>query len=180
MDESSPDNSTARSINKLTIAVWALVIITAAQLTFSALALLFPSFVTRRWLQTGPHEIGSSVSSSPEEFNNFYDWPVEKKIESASLIAIGKYQKSGDTLKCVISEILKQRPGTLFYYKVGDEYPNGNMHIHVDTKYGDGQIMFFTGSPAGFRYGCSFTGERIGGLGDMPMPQFRELVQKSK
>jgi len=180
MDGSSPNNSTARSINKLTIAVWALVIVTAAQLTFYVLALLFPSVVTRQWLQSGPHEISSSVTSSPEEFNNFHNWPVEKQIQSSTVIAIGKYQKSGDTLKCIISEILKQKPGTAFYYKVGDEYPRGNMHVRSDTNYGDGQIMFFTGSPPSFRYGCSFTGERVGGLGDMPMSELRELIRKSK
>jgi hypothetical protein len=179
MDEPSPNNPTARSIKRLTVAVWALAIIAAAQLAFSVLAMLFPSFVTQRWLRSGPHEFSSPEITS-EEFNGFHDWPVEKQVQAASVIAIGKYQKSDSTLKCIISEILKQKPGAAFYYKVGEEFPHGNQHIRENTTYGDGQIMFFTGSPATFRYSCSFAGERIGGLGDMPMSQLRELIQKSK
>ena len=180
MEESSPNNSAARSINRLTTAVWALAIITAAQLAFSILALLFPSFVTQRWLRTAPHEFGSSENVSLEQYNNFGDWPVEKRIQAASVIAIGRYQKSDSTLKCIISEVLKQKSDAAFYYKVGDEFPHGNQHIRENTTYGDGQILFFTGSPATFRFSCSFTGDRIGGLGDMPLSQLRELIQKSK
>ena len=173
-------NLTSRSLNKLTIAVWALVIVTVAQLSFSAVALFFPSVVTKRWNGAMLDRTGPSEPVRFDEFNNFHDWPVEKQIQAASLIAIGKYQKSGDTLKCIISEILKQKSDTAFYYKVGEEFPHGNIHIQNNTKYGDGQIMFFTGSPASFRYSCSFTGDRIGGLGDMPMSKLRELVQKSQ
>jgi hypothetical protein len=136
--------------------------------------------MTQRWLRTAPHEFASSEIMAPEEFNNFHDWPVEKQIQTASVIAIAKYQKSDSTLKCIISEILKQKPGTAFYDKVGDEFPHGNQHIRENTTYGDGQIIFFTGSSATFRYSCSFTGDRVGGLGDIPLNRLRELIQKSK
>jgi hypothetical protein len=180
MDESSPNNSTARSVNRLTIAVWALVIVTAAQLLFSVLALFFPALITKRWNAATLDRIGPSEPVRTEEFNSFHDWPVEKQIEASSVIAIGKYQKSGDTLKCIISEILKQKPNTAFYYKVGDEFRFGNVHIRDNTNYGDGQILIFTGSPASFRYACGFTGDRIGGMGDMPLSELRELIRKSK
>ena len=180
MDESSTNNATARSINKLTIAVWALAIFIAAQLLFSVLAILFPSLVAKRWMRTMPDRPGVSETAGPEQYNNFPDWPVEKQIQSASVIAIGRYQKSGDTLKCILAEILKQKPDATFYYKTGDEFAHGDIHIRDNTSYGDGQIMFFTGSPARLQYSCSFTGDRIGGMGDMPLSQLRDLIRKSQ
>ena len=49
--------------------------------------------------------------------------------------------------RAVISEILKQEPGTMFYYRVGDEYPNASFYPQDNSNYGDGVVIFFTGSP---------------------------------
>ena len=126
------------------------------------------------------HWTGPSEPVRFDEFNNFHDWPVEKQVQAASVIAIGKYQKSGDTLKCMISEILKQKPDAAFYYKIGDEFRPGSQVMRDNTTYGDGQIIFFAGSPASFRYSCGFTGDRIRGMGGMPLSELRELIRKSK
>lgn len=39
-------------------------------------------------------------------------------------------------------------PNTAFYYRVGDEFRRGSEQIRDNTDYGNGQILFFVGSPA--------------------------------
>jgi hypothetical protein len=178
MTEPSPTDGTAKSVKRLSLAVWILAMVVAANLIVSILALLSPALLTKRIMATLPEHFASSQSPSPEDYNSLHDWPVEKQIALASVIAVGKWRKSDSTLRCIISEILKQAPNTTFYYKVGDEFRPGNQRVKDDTSYGDGQIMFFVGSPASFRCAMSFSGDRIAGMGDMPISELRELIRK--
>ena len=116
-------------------------------------------------------------SRSSAHYERFYDFPIEKQIEAASVIAIARYEKEGEKLKCVISEILKHSPNTTFYFKVGDEYPQCSRYPKANESYGDGQLMFFVGSPAEFRYSTSFFGDRLSGLGEMPIELLRGKIQ---
>ena len=95
------------------------------------------------------------------------------------MIALATYQKSGSTLKCIISEILKHSPDTAFYYKVGDEFRNGSHRVTEGTDYGDGQVLFFTGSPARLEIAVAVHGDRISGMGDMPVSMLREHIRSS-
>lgn len=178
MTDPAPADQTARSLRGLSVAVWVLAIILALNLVVSILALVSPAFLSKRIMEIVP-EMSSSERSSVMEYNSFHDWPIEKQIESSSVIALAKMEKSESTWKCIITEILKQKPNTQFYYKVGDEYRHGSYPVRDDTDYGDGQILFFTGSPASFRYSTTFKGDRLNGLGDMPIRELRELIQKS-
>ena len=47
------------------------------------------------------------------------------------------------------------------------------------TDYGDGQILFFTGSPARLEIAVAVHGDRISGMGDMPVSMLRELIRSS-
>jgi hypothetical protein len=118
----------------------------------------------------------------------FFSWPnpcasldgsPEKKIRAASVIALARYEKSGSTLRCVITEILKRAPGTVFYYRVGDEFRHGNTEIRENTDYGDGQILFFVGSPAEHCYSVAFSGDRLRWMGEMPITQLRQIIHDS-
>lgn len=113
-----------------------------------------------------------------EKLEGFHDWPLQKRIDAASVVAIARFEKRGDRLKAVITEVLKKSAQTDFYYKVGDEYVEGGRQIEPNTKYGDGMIVFFVGSPARMKYAMSFHGDRVGGLGDMPLEALREMTAK--
>ena len=90
----------------------------------------------------GPVSARSGGSSrSMMRYENFHDLPIDKQVASASVIAIARYQKDGEKLKCVVSEILKRAPDTDFFFKVGDEYPSCSRYPKSNELYGDGVLM---------------------------------------
>lgn len=175
--DSTAENPTTRAIKRLTVAVWVLAAVTAANTLLVLSSRFAPTLPDTRVLNAIPE---SSSFSLPDAYNGFHEWPIEKQIQSATVIAIAKWQRKDRTLKCVLSEILKQTSNTTFYYKVGDEYTPGNHAVREDTHYGDGQILFFTGAPATFRLSTSYTDDRIGGMGDMPINELRATIQKQR
>jgi hypothetical protein len=102
--------------------------------------------------------------------------PPEQRVRSASVIVLAKWERSGSTLRCVISEILKRAPDTAFYYKVGDEYSALNQRVRDNADFGEGEVLFFNGSPARLELASAYRGDRITGLGDMPISMLRELI----
>jgi hypothetical protein len=106
--------------------------------------------------------------------------PPEKKVEKASVIALTRWDRSDSTLKCIISEILKQAPNTAFHYRVGDEVRSQQQQIRDNTDYGEGEVLFFTGSPAQLRYAAAIHHERITTFGDMPVSTLRGLIGTAK
>ena len=103
----------------------------------------------------------------------------EKRVRAASVIAVAKYEKSGSTLRCIITEILKQAPNTVFYYKVGDEFRAGNQQIRENTDYGDGEILFFVGSTAQDCESIPYSGDRLRWMGEIPVSQLRQIIRDS-
>jgi hypothetical protein len=170
---STSRNTIARSIRRLTIAVYILAILVALNVLASLFCALLPTLLTKRLEREWPS------AASAVALNDFPEWPVRRKIKEASVIAIGRLQREGNRYKCIISEIVKQRAGTELFYKVGDEYREGGFTIRDNTDYGEGQIIFFTGSPAQVRYSTTYSGNRIVGLGDMPIQAFRDMVQQN-
>jgi hypothetical protein len=150
--------ATQQKIKRLSVTVWVLGMLLAVT--------LLVSFVLVRSLSV----IGS----------DFDRLPPEQRVRTASVIALAKWERSGSTLRCVISEILKRAPDTAFYYKVGDEFRPGNQRATENTDFGDGEILFFTGSPARLELITAYRGDRITGLGDMPLSTLREIIGTSK
>jgi len=159
-DMTSPStlDPTLGKAKRLSAAVWILAILLSLT--------LFVSFVLIR-----------SLSVTRSEFDRL---SPEERVHTASVIALAKYQRSGSTLRCVISEILKQTTDTKFYYKVGDEFRAGNQRVIENTDFGDGEILFFTGSPARLELITAYRADRITGLGDMPISLLREIIRSSK
>lgn len=172
MPENPPSAEITRSLKRLTIAVWILAVVILLNLIVSLFAALFPPAIMKRLTSLSPE----LQSSDERSYEGFHDWPVEKQIAAATVIAVGQSKEENGRLKCIISEILKQAPNTVFYYKVGDEYRQASHDVKPGTDYGDGQIMFFTGSPATFRYSASFSHGRARGLGDMPLEKLKEMI----
>jgi hypothetical protein len=180
MTEHIQTDSGARSMQRLSIPLWILCVLTLVNLCISVFGFLYPWAVARR-IRASLHE-GAPLpcTTYEDQYADFHEWPLEKQIEKATVIAIARYEKEDGRLKCVISEILKQTPDMKFYYKVGDEYRPGSHYMKDDVTYGDGVVMFFTGSPAMMRYACSFQGDRIAGFGDMPIETLRDTIGKTK
>lgn len=153
---------------------------------YIAAYLIYPMFV-------GPHiektvtkqlseiesQVSPSVSSRPEVFERlgkqFHELSLEDQIKQASVIAIAKYEKSSDgKMKAIIKEFLKKEPDTTIYYNIGDEYPGSSYFPKENTMYGDGVVIFFTGSPASMKMSMSYSGDRIHSLGDIPIELFKK------
>jgi hypothetical protein len=176
--EPSEQGLVVRALRRLTIAIWALTAVLAVFVGMYLVAYL-PSFSSPSSATVETERAPASLPKSEARHPDFYAMPLEKQIEAASAIAIAKYQKDGDRSKCVISEILKLTPGTKFYYSVGDEFRQCSHYPKANESRGDGQLMFFVGNPAEFRYSASFHGDRVGGLGDMPFDLLRKQIKES-
>lgn len=174
------DQATVRALRRLAIAVWALVLVVAVSAVVPMMAYL--PWLMSMWSHSeGPGAARSSASSlltTPHE--KFHELPIEKQIAAASVIAIAKYQKDGEKLKCVVSEVLKRSPDTAFYFKVGDEFPDCSRYPRPDVSYGEGMVMFFVGNPAQMRYSTSIYENRLIGVGDMPVDLLRRKIAEAK
>jgi hypothetical protein len=122
--------------------------------------------------------IGHSAPD-PTGGKQFYDLTLDEQINQASVIALATYEMQPDgRLAAIIKEFLKNAPGTTIYHNIGEEYPGSSHYPKDNTVYGDGVLIFFTGSPATMRLSMTYSGDRIGGLGDMPMDIFRSKCKQ--
>lgn len=170
-------DTTAQSLKRLTIAVWILALLTFLNICVSVLNVLFPPFLAQRVAASLPARPLPELSTSFERTQNFSELPIEKQIAGASAITLTTWKNEDGKLKCIISEILKLTPDTVFHYKVGDEYASESRYPRERISYGDGQVIFFIGSPARMQYSVTYSNDRIRGLGDVPLGLFREMVQ---
>lgn len=176
--ETSGQESLIGAVRRLTLAVWTLTGVLAVFVGMYLVAYIPYFTIGSRANETRPSEVSSSGAPAfVDGFEKFYELPIEKQIEAASVIAVARYQREGDRMKCVITELLKQVPNTKFYYSVGDEYRQCSHYSKPGEDRGDGQIMFFVGNPAQFRYSSSFRGDRLTGLGDMPVDLLRKQTK---
>jgi len=108
----------------------------------------------------------------------FIDLPVDEQIKVSSVIMLVKFIPSrvGKT-KAVITEFIKKDQDIEFYYDIGNEHPPSSFYPNKDYQYGDGRIVFFTGSPPIMTLSTTYFGDRITSLGDMPIQLFREKSQ---
>lgn len=150
-------------------------------LSFLAISYLVAFFAMPILLSKGiPLDETSHVETSREPGTgraspNFHELTVEDQIKEASVIALVGYELSADgKATAVISEFLKKEPGVEFRYAIGDEYPPASHYVSEGSGRGDGQILFFVGSPAEMRMSSAYSGDRIRGLGDIPLQLFRE------
>jgi len=109
----------------------------------------------------------------------FHELELDQQIEQSSVIAIARYEPGNNgEVKAIITEILKKDPNTTFYYNIGDEYKSSSYYPRDNTRYGDGVVIFFTGSPANMRMSMSYHGDRIRSLGDLPIELLRKKCKE--
>jgi len=110
----------------------------------------------------------------------FDELGIDDQIKQASAIAIARYERAPDgEMKAIIHEFLKKNPGVELYYDVGDEYRTMSEYPREHTQIGDGVVIFFKGSPADMVLGMSYYGDRISGLGDLPLALLRDKCAKA-
>ncbi len=151
--------------------------------------LIYPIFVTPHIQESVSKQMSEFESQVPSHMSNqnvisgklrikFHELSLEEQIKTASVIAIAKYEKSTDgKMKAIIKEILKKEPGTTVYYEIGDEFPGSSYYPKENTMYGDGVVIFFTGSPASMRMSMTYSGDRIHSLGDIPIELFKKKCE---
>jgi hypothetical protein len=105
----------------------------------------------------------------------FHELSVEDQIAQSSVIALLQYERIADgKSRAIIKEFLKKDPNATVHYKVGDEYPHLSHYREDKEAFGDGQVMFMTGSPATMKMTTTYSGDRLSGLGDLPLALFKE------
>jgi hypothetical protein len=121
----------------------------------------------------------SSAETESESGKQFHELELEDQIRRASIIALARYERDPDgKMKAIISEFLKKEPNVTIYYDIGDEYPSASYYPKVNTNYGDGMVMFFTGSPATMRMSMTYFGDRVHSLGDLPIELLRQKCEE--
>ena len=148
--------------------------------------LIYPLFITSKietHLNSEISDIHKSDINNTTDLHNilktpdipFHELNLSEKINNASVIAIASYVKSDNgKMKAIIQEFLKKDKNTEIFYNIGDEYPTSSYYPKENITYGDGVVIFFTGSPAMMQYSTTFEGNRIRGLGDLPVELLRE------
>jgi hypothetical protein len=108
----------------------------------------------------------------------FHELSIEEQIEKSSVIALARFEPAPDgKIKAVFKEFLKKAPKVTFHYEVGDEYPSASFYPKQGMDRGDGLVAFFVGSPAEMRLSMNYSGDRISGLGDIPLELFRKKCE---
>src|ERR1700721_1850968 len=102
----------SRSINRLTVAVYILATVTLvnAAILISEIA-LFTWRGTPLAVSFSPKNVVESQQTL-DDYNGFQDWPVDKQIKAASVVALATWKHEDGRVKCIISEFLKQDPAT--------------------------------------------------------------------
>jgi len=144
---------------------------------------LYPMYIDSKFEKAADKHLSSirpntqpSISQSPElTIKQFYELGIEEQIKKSSVIALAKYEPGPDgKMQAIIKEFLKKDSDVIIYYNIGDEYQSASYYPKDNTSYGDGLIIFFTGSPATMQMSMTYSGDRIRGLGDLPMDLFRK------
>lgn len=193
MDETGPgpakteQDLLVRAVRRLTTAVWCVAIG-----LFVLLAMYLFSYARFFWFTKGAVSSDTRVTRSSsttggpsffqrDEFEGkqFHELTNEKKIKYATVILLTRHEKdSKGHVKSVISEVVKQKPGTELHYKVGEEFSPYGYAPSDETCAGDGEIVLMVGSPAQMRESSSYTGDRLDSMGGMTLAELRELAKR--
>lgn len=100
-------------------------------------------------------------------------------IKASSAIVYSDNKLANGELHSEIREILLLRPGVTFNHKVGEAYPLPLQMHDTNVHHGDGQLVFFTGSPANFKESVTVYDGRVLGFDDMPLDTLKAKILAS-
>jgi hypothetical protein len=126
--------------------------------------------------------LGSSDANNDrvEMMAAFSSWPIAKQIASCSIIARADRTLVNGIYKATIVEIMKQTPGVVFKYKVGDHFPPADQRAEANTEYGDGVLLLFTGRDAEFQTMIAIYNGRLATAGRTSLDEVRAMLVATK
>lgn len=164
----------AKSIRSLTVAVWFLAAVNLALLVLVGVAYVLPSRLKN------PAGDGAGAEASSSSFESWEGLPFEEKVKRSTVVLITENRREGGLIRAYIKEELKRKPGTVFQYGVGTEYPALSVVPKENTSYGDGSLVFLSGSPASNQSSVSIFGGYVPALENMSLERVRQVVAASK
>ena len=112
----------------------------------------------------------------------FHQLSLDDQIKAASVIFLADLQQTPDGKQAaIITSILKKSPNADFYFKVGDEYPEASYYpsnTRPATK-GSMVILIHHENGSGTTEFIPYDGDRIRGLGDIPIELFKNKCAQS-
>jgi hypothetical protein len=127
-----------------------------------------PDFLVRKFT--------SSSTPIVESFESWEGLTLEEQLRRASVVLITENREERGMIRAYIKEVLKQSPGTVFHYAVGDEYLPLAETPRENVRYGDGSLVLLQGSPAEMRTSDSIYNGQLPGHANLPLKAVRELV----
>lgn len=144
-------------------------------------------FVANEFISSEPMTIRQSSTTIPIDNNfpfieNFDELPIEEKINLSTAILVTTIEKNKDgKYQATVVEVLKKEEGVELYYDVGDIYEDRADYDEYEAKKRSvpkGFIVFMGGNPATMRYAVSYSGDRVGGLGNISLALLRKKCEK--
>lgn len=150
------------------------------------------SIVLSLWLVVALPKLSNSetsvieISQNPEtktetipHINDFDELSVDEKIAKSTAIIVAKIEKNdAGKYQSRVSEILKKQENVEFYYEVGQIYENELPYFDefesLNRDVPEGLIVFMSDNPARMRYSVSYSGDRIGSLGNISLALLRQ------
>lgn len=118
---------------------------------------------------------GGGVPHESVHTPDFHKLSVDEKIDLSTAIIIVRYEKDENgAYRSIVEDILKKKDEVELYYNVGDVYEESSHYTVSDGFVPNRAIVFMQGNPAGMRFSTTFEGERIQGLGGIPLALLRE------
>lgn len=107
----------------------------------------------------------------------FHDLSLEEKIKHSSAILLTKYEPEADgKMRAVNLVYLKKDAEPEETIVLGKENVSRSYYPDPSRNFGDGNVIFYAGSPGEFIYSTNYYGDRIPGLNNIPIELFKEKI----
>jgi hypothetical protein len=114
----------------------------------------------------------------PEETMNFAKWPIERQVGMSTLILRTEWKLENGTYKCIIAEVIKGAGSSDGPYRIGEEYSTDNTPAREGLDVGEGEVLFFTGSPPNWQYSSVIRAGKVVGMRGITIDTLRNMVNK--
>ena len=104
--------------------------------------------------------------------------PLKDELDVASVVVLTKWLKTDTGQKAILAEALKQDPSVSFPFKPGDEIRETERLIREGVDYGEGELLFFAGSPPKLGYSVAYVDGRVRDTDGSRIETIRDLLRK--
>lgn len=160
-------------MKKILMPLWLLVIVAAVSLGWLIFRDISMFVQLRSYLGFVRAQSEASVIPS------FADWPLEKQLANATVVARADRRLVNGVQQAVISEVLKVKPGTEFKYKIGDHFAPADQRAQRDTEYGEGVLLMFTGQHATLQFMVAIYDGQLATGNEVSLADIRKLLEST-